>query len=196
MKSLHGKSETKRNGFHTTLTRNDDGYPPRTTFLTLSHIPMRNMENGFVKHLTWYSSGGIVDDRIEDMDPDVAMGFVTAGLNRELVEEVNADLSIVKVTGRDYVYTLSDKVPYVTQLVVEPTLCHFFTKEVELSQFEDLERAALSAKDFGDEVMGHIRVPLYTMDDGKRGYPEFLKNNFIGQAKAQLIRGLSHINIW
>ncbi|XP_021954735.1 U8 snoRNA-decapping enzyme isoform X2 [Folsomia candida] len=140
--------------------------------------------------------GGIVDDRIEDMDPDVAMGFVTAGLNRELVEEVNADLSIVKVTGRDYVYTLSDKVPYVTQLVVEPTLCHFFTKEVELSQFEDLERAALSAKDFGDEVMGHIRVPLYTMDDGKRGYPEFLKNNFIGQAKAQLIRGLSHINIW
>lgn len=77
-----------------------------------------------------------MDDRIEDMDPDVAMGFVTAGLNRELVEEVNADLSIVKVTGRDYVYTLSDKVPYVTQLVVEPTLCHFFTKEVNfLSTF-------------------------------------------------------------
>ncbi len=37
--------------------------------------------------------------------------------------------------------------------------------------------------------MGNFRVPLHTMA-GDRGFPAFLRNNFIGSAKEQLLRGL------
>lgn len=35
--------------------------------------------------------------------------------------------------------------------------------------------------------MGLIRVPLFTMADGFRGFPAFLTNAFIGNSKEQLL---------
>lgn len=43
--------------------------------------------------------------------------------------------------------------------------------------------------------MGTFRVPLYTMDDGVRGFPTFLKNSFIGNASQELKAGLLHASI-
>lgn len=40
-----------------------------------------------------------------------------------------------------------------------------------------------------------IRCPLYTMRDGIGGLPSFLRNNFIGNAKEQLILGLKQEEI-
>lgn len=40
------------------------------------------------------------------------------------------------------------------------------------------------------QVLGWIRVPLYTMADGYNGFPAFLENNFVGNAREQLLEGL------
>lgn len=37
------------------------------------------------------------------------------------------------------------------------------------------------------QVMGLVRVPLYTLRDGVGGLPAFLSNTFIGNAREQLI---------
>jgi len=44
-------------------------------------------------------------------------------------------------------------------------------------------------------VLGTIRVPLYTLGDHYRGFPVFLKHNFIGCSKEQLLAALSSLNI-
>lgn len=43
--------------------------------------------------------------------------------------------------------------------------------------------------------MGTFRVPLYTMFDGVRGFPTFLRNSFVGNAYQQLKAGLLHASI-
>jgi len=43
--------------------------------------------------------------------------------------------------------------------------------------------------------MGTFRVPLYTMHDGVKGFPTFLKNSFIGNAFQELKAGLLHASI-
>lgn len=45
------------------------------------------------------------------------------------------------------------------------------------------------------QVLGTVRVPLYTMGDGFRGFPTFLTNSFIGNARLQLLYSLKHLNI-
>jgi len=40
------------------------------------------------------------------------------------------------------------------------------------------------------QVLGWIRVPLYTMEDGYNGFPAFLDNNFVGNAREQLLEAL------
>ncbi|GFS15315.1 U8 snoRNA-decapping enzyme [Elysia marginata] len=39
-------------------------------------------------------------------------------------------------------------------------------------------------------TLGIIRVPLFTMGDGLRGFPAFLTNHFAGNARSELITGL------
>ncbi|XP_042202315.1 U8 snoRNA-decapping enzyme-like [Callorhinchus milii] len=45
------------------------------------------------------------------------------------------------------------------------------------------------------QVMGTIRVPLYTLRDGFGGLPAFLTNTFIGNAKEQLIYALRTLKL-
>ncbi|CAH1400209.1 unnamed protein product [Nezara viridula] len=56
------------------------------------------------------------------------------------------------------------------------------TREMEEEMAMDRQKLKISA-----EVMGIMRIPLYTMIDGYRGFPAFLDNCFIGNSKEQLI---------
>lgn len=40
------------------------------------------------------------------------------------------------------------------------------------------------------QTYGIIRVPLFTMGDGLRGFPAFLANQFAGHSRCELILGL------
>lgn len=50
--------------------------------------------------------------------------------------------------------------------------------------------------DFGVfQVLGLIRCPVYTMHDKQGGLPSFLRNNFVGNSRQQLLIGLEHAGI-
>jgi len=44
-------------------------------------------------------------------------------------------------------------------------------------------------------VLGLIRCPLYIMRDKQGGFPSFLRNNFVGNSRQQLLIGLEHAGI-
>ncbi|XP_014281189.1 U8 snoRNA-decapping enzyme [Halyomorpha halys] len=69
-------------------------------------------------------------------------------------------------------------------------LLHFFTKEVSLNRLLNIEATAVKGDYYGEEVMGIVRIPLYTMADGFRGFPAFLSHGFIGNSKEQLLHAL------
>ncbi len=48
---------------------------------------------------------------------------------------------------------------------------------------------------FRSEVMGNFRVPLFTLQDGFRGFPQFLTNSFAGSSREQLLIGLRKTGI-
>ena len=45
------------------------------------------------------------------------------------------------------------------------------------------------------QTYGVVRVPLFTMGDGIRGFPAFLANHFAGNAREELLMALSHCGI-
>ncbi|XP_031199753.1 U8 snoRNA-decapping enzyme-like isoform X2 [Mastomys coucha] len=45
------------------------------------------------------------------------------------------------------------------------------------------------------KVLGLVRVPLYTLQDGLGGLPAFLDNSFIGVAREQLLEALQDLGI-
>ena len=45
------------------------------------------------------------------------------------------------------------------------------------------------------QVLGIVRCPLYVMRDKRGGFPSFLRNNFVGNTKDQLLIGLEHAGI-
>lgn len=45
------------------------------------------------------------------------------------------------------------------------------------------------------QVLGIVRVPLFKLYDNKGGFPAFLKNNFVGISKEQLIIGIHKSNL-
>lgn len=45
------------------------------------------------------------------------------------------------------------------------------------------------------QVFGIVRVPLFTMGDGVRGFPAFLSGHFAGSARQELILGLRHVKL-
>ena len=45
------------------------------------------------------------------------------------------------------------------------------------------------------QVLGNIRCPLYIMSDKQGGLPSFLRNNFVGNSRQQLLIGLEHAGI-
>ena len=46
-----------------------------------------------------------------------------------------------------------------------------------------------TSSSWGDEVLGVVRVPLYTLPNGL-GLPAFLRHQFIGTSRLQLLAGL------
>ncbi|XP_050433906.1 U8 snoRNA-decapping enzyme-like isoform X2 [Adelges cooleyi] len=112
---------------------------------------------------------------------------VTA-VNRELVEEMNFDTATHKITNDDYVVShWSEK----KQLVL-----HFYKFKVTVDELVEIEKRALLAHDYGGEVLGTVRVPLYTMGDKYRGFPLFLSHKFIGCSRNQLLATLLKFNIF
>lgn len=108
------------------------------------------------------------------------------GLNRELHEEINLDLERFHVDRSRHVLSLVDN---------QKHICfHFYTMEVTLEQFNGIIRSAQESQDYGTEVMGLLTIPLYTMDNGY-GFPAFLRNNFVGVSRQQLLFALQHENI-
>lgn len=121
--------------------------------------------------------GGLVDP-----DEDHVLA-----LNREMYEEMNLDLKKHSVTQENHVVSHFSK---------SKKLClHFYALEVTLKELHEIEKNCITAKDYGHEVLGTVRVPLYTMGDGFRGFPTFLTNAFIGNARLQLLYALKHFNI-
>jgi len=104
------------------------------------------------------------------------------GLNRELKEEINLDLEIHPVTLGDHVVTHINH--------PKKFIAHFFALEVTLEQFKQIEKRCLDARDFGEEVLGITRVPLYTMGDNYRGFPAFLNHNFVANSEQQFYKAL------
>ncbi|XP_077335143.1 U8 snoRNA-decapping enzyme-like [Lithobates pipiens] len=123
--------------------------------------------------------GGFVDLRDASLED---------GLNRELLEELGPYFNTLKVTEQDYKSSQVREIP-------QKAVTHFFAKELKVEEMEAIEKEAVHAKDHGLEVMGLIRVPLYTLRDGFGGLPAFLSNNFIGNSKSQLLYGLRSLRL-
>ncbi|XP_040818851.1 U8 snoRNA-decapping enzyme-like [Ochotona curzoniae] len=109
------------------------------------------------------------------------------GLNRELCEELGEAASAFRVERADY---RSSHVSDGRRVVA-----HFYAKQLELEQLVAVEARAPQAKDHGREVLGLVRVPLYTLRDGVGGLPAFLKNSFIGTAREQLQEALHDLGL-
>eukprot|EP00062_Callorhinchus_milii_P025634 gi/632986829/ref/XP_007910454.1/ PREDICTED: U8 snoRNA-decapping enzyme-like [Callorhinchus milii] len=124
--------------------------------------------------------GGFVDIRDHSLED---------GLNRELAEELGCDQKLLCVTESDY------RSSHATDAMPQKVVAHFYIKQLSLADLHRIEVAAVHAKDHGREVMGTIRVPLYTLRDGFGGLPAFLTNTFIGNAKEQLIYALRTLKL-
>ncbi|KAK8394507.1 hypothetical protein O3P69_006588 [Scylla paramamosain] len=112
---------------------------------------------------------------------------VVEGLNRELMEEIAWNPAVVPVTWSDYYSTQVDS--------AHNLVLHFFIKQLTLGQFCDLEKACPQCHEYGMEVMGSVRVPLYTMANMYSGLPAFLNNKFTSIAKEQLLLSLYHTKL-
>ncbi|XP_075040942.1 U8 snoRNA-decapping enzyme isoform X2 [Mixophyes fleayi] len=123
--------------------------------------------------------GGFVDTRDSSLEE---------GLNRELQEELGSSFDTLAVTEKDYRSSQAREFP-------QKGVTHFFTKELTLEEIETIEKEAVFAKDHGLEVMGLVRVPLFTLRDGIGGLPAFLSNNFIGNSKSQLLYGMRTLRL-
>ena len=51
-----------------------------------------------------------------------------------------------------------------------------------------------TSSSWGDEVLGVLRVPLYTLPNGL-GLPVFLRHQFIGTSRQQLLAGLERCGL-
>ncbi|GFO42813.1 U8 snorna-decapping enzyme [Plakobranchus ocellatus] len=103
-------------------------------------------------------------------------------LNRELYEEIGLNLTKHSFSDNEHVASYFHE--------GKNLVLHFYIKEVSAEEFCDLEANTLKAAEYGIETLGIIRVPLFTMGDGLRGFPAFLTNHFAGNAKSELITGL------
>jgi len=133
--------------------------------------------------------GGMVDTSMDDLNSNEGIEQVVAALNRELQEEMNLDLAAHKISQSNYMFSdKSDK---------NKIVLHFYQYEMTIEDFVQVEKNASTSEEFGDEVFGVCRVPLYTMI-GKGnyfGFPAFLDNVFAGNASDQLVRALVALEI-
>ncbi|KPP75081.1 U8 snoRNA-decapping enzyme-like [Scleropages formosus] len=115
--------------------------------------------------------GGLVNPSKESLE---------SGLSRELREELGM---AIDVSPEDHFSSsLSHSGPKL--------VAHFFTKKMTEAELREAEAAAVTkATDHGLEVMGMVRVPLFSMkNDG--GFPSFLSHSFISNSRSQLLSAL------
>ncbi|NP_082838.2 U8 snoRNA-decapping enzyme-like [Mus musculus] len=122
--------------------------------------------------------GGFVDDRSPSLEE---------GLNKELLKKLGEGVSTFSILSTDYRSSLAESKSKV--------VAHFYVKCLTLEQLQAVEAGAPQAKDHGLEVLGLVRVPLYTLRDGVGGLPAFLENSFIGVAREQLLEALQDLGI-
>ncbi|XP_053454469.1 U8 snoRNA-decapping enzyme [Nycticebus coucang] len=122
--------------------------------------------------------GGFVDKQDSSLED---------ALNRELHEELGEAVAAFRVERADYRSSHAGS----GQRIV----AHFYAKCLTLEQLLAVEEGATQAKDHGLEVMGLVRVPLYTLRDGVGGLPTFLENSFIGAAREQLLETLQDLGL-
>ncbi|XP_055467897.1 U8 snoRNA-decapping enzyme-like [Psammomys obesus] len=122
--------------------------------------------------------GGFVDDDSPNLE---------YGLNRELLKKLGDGVSTFTVESSDYRNSLADTKSKVA--------IHFYVKCLSLEQIQTVEARAPLSKDFGLEIFGLVRVPLYILQDGMGGLPTFLENSFIGTSRQQLLDALQDLRI-
>ncbi|CAF0728516.1 unnamed protein product [Brachionus calyciflorus] len=110
---------------------------------------------------------------------------VVDGLNRELREEINLNEKYY-ITNENYFFS---SVNHQRKIIL-----HFYVKEVTQTELIGIEKAALDSHDYGTEVMGIIRPPLYDIKPG-RGFNIFLQNQFVGNSLLQLLKTMSLLDI-
>ncbi|MXQ82302.1 hypothetical protein E5288_WYG010919 [Bos mutus] len=118
---------------------------------------------------------------------DLRDGSLEDGLNRELGEELGEAAGAFRVERADYRSSHAGSRPRV--------VAHFYTKLLTLEQLTAVEMGAPRARDHGLEVLGLVRVPLYTLRDGVGGLPAFLENTFIGNAREQLLEAVQNLGL-
>ncbi|NXL67563.1 TIRR protein, partial [Chordeiles acutipennis] len=119
--------------------------------------------------------GGFVDRRYWSLED---------GLNRVL----GLGLGCVRLTEADYLCSHLTEGPH-------RVVAHFYARQLTLEELHTIEISAVHSRDHGLEVMGMVRVPLYTQKDRMGGLPNFLSNAFVGTAKFQLLFALKILNM-
>lgn len=69
-----------------------------------------------------------------------------------------------------------------------------YVPQVTLEQLHSIESSVVTSSSWGEEVIGVVRVPLYTLPN-RLGLPAFLKNQFIGTSRRQLLAGLERCGL-
>ncbi len=133
--------------------------------------------------------GGFLDvTKTDGVGHGIAMESPERAVNREIAEELGFNLP------EEFQVKESDRLCIVEDLETSFIL-HFYTKEIPIGMYQEIERNVFQAEHFGTETLGVVRVPLNFMmkkhHKGK-GLPMFLKNQFAGSSREELIRGLTH----
>ncbi|XP_077696281.1 U8 snoRNA-decapping enzyme [Eretmochelys imbricata] len=123
--------------------------------------------------------GGFVDPRDSSLE---------AGLSRELREELGPGAAPLSLAEGDHLGARFAETP-------QRLVAHFYAKRLSLEQLRALEEGATKAADHGLEVLGLVRVPLYTLRDGVGGLPTFLSNSFVASARQQLLQALGALGL-
>ena len=79
---------------------------------------------------------------------------IVTGLNRELAEEINLDLTEHAIKEDNYLFC--HYIPNENDETKSSRIRIFFAKEVTKSDYENIEKRSLEAKEFGYEVCSQI----------------------------------------
>jgi len=103
------------------------------------------------------------------------------GLKRELFEELNIDFPVDDHVIFKKWENLAHEKTYIW-------VHHLCMVEITEEQFYGVEKCATSAEHYGTEIYGIFRVPFGVIR-GNLGFPAFLRHNFIGDCKEDILLG-------
>lgn len=92
-------------------------------------------------------------------------------------------------------FNISEKNYFFTTINIKAKIVlHFYLLEVKNDEFVEIERDAMNSKDWGGEVLGILRPPLFEMNC-KGGLYIFLKSQFKGNSLVQFLKAIIYLNI-